>query len=211
MGEWFDGVFQYIMMNAYDGLFTLNNRIFSNIFVQFNNQISEASTTLRATPQSWNSTAYGVIQTLAENVFVPIAAAFITIVFCWELVHLVQESNSMQQISVEKIVLVLFKLCLCLLVCSKAFNIVMAFFELGGKATALISGSSIGTFGEGISFANIMTPPDMIERYKFIDILISFGAGMYSAGINQGRHHVIDIKPIISSGLHDVNVLLGSK
>ena len=47
------------------------------------------------TPQGWNASIFSMIQTLSENVIVPIAGLVITYVLCVELISMVTEKNNM--------------------------------------------------------------------------------------------------------------------
>ena len=50
------------------------------------------------TPQGWNANIFSMIQTLSENVIVPIAGLVITYVLCYELISMVTEKNNMHDI-----------------------------------------------------------------------------------------------------------------
>ncbi len=172
IGEFVDSLIQKILKGLYEGLFESCDSAFSGLFDSLNEHVSDAAETLVQTPQGWSETAYNTVKNVAENAFLPIAGVFITVIFCWELVRMVQDSNSMQHISTEKIVFALLKLGVCLLVCSKAFDIVMAFFNLGSKATMLLADTTESTFGEGLTFSNLVTPPEEMTRYSFAEIMI---------------------------------------
>ncbi len=171
LSKFADSLIQRILKSLYSGLYNSCDSTFDGLFDDLNKRVEDAAETLTKTPQGWNDTAYDMVKNVAENAFLPIAAVIITIIFCWELVRMVQDSNSMQQIKPERIMLTLLKLGMCLLVCSKAFDIVMAFFDLGAEATSKISGSTVGTFGEGLTFSDLVTPTDEMTEFEFGDIM----------------------------------------
>lgn len=172
MSEFFDNLIQKILKDMYDGMYVSCEKSFNGIFTTLNDMMGKSANILRTSPQNYNSAAFSIVKNMSDNAFLPIAATFATVVFCWELVHLVQESNNMQTITPQKIILPLMKLCICLTACSKAFEIIMAFFELGGKATASISGN-IPTFGGEIEFSGLV--PTTLASYSFQDVMTLIG------------------------------------
>ncbi len=166
-----DALIQKIEKGLYEGLFESCDNAFSGLFDSLNKNVGDAAGTLTQTPQGWSETAYNTVKSVSENAFLPIAASLITVIFCWELIRMVQDSNTMQHITVDKIVVALLKLGICLMVCSKAFDIVMAFFELGASATTMLADTTEGTFGEGLTFSNLVTPPGEMARFSMTDIM----------------------------------------
>ncbi|MBD5469127.1 MAG: hypothetical protein HDR21_13375 [Lachnospiraceae bacterium] len=169
--EFVDGLIQGIFRSLYEGLYNSCESSFSGLFDSLNKNVGDAAGTLTQTPQGWSEAAYNTVKSVSENAFLPIAASFITVIFCWELIRMVQDSNSMQHITTDKIVVALLKLGVCLMVCSKAFDIVMAFFELGASATTMLADTTENTFGEGLTFSNLVTPPGEMSRVSFSDIM----------------------------------------
>ena len=125
------------------------------------------------------------MQSISENVCIPIAAAFITVVFCWELIHLVQESNSMQNIQPERLMIVLIKFALCLVVCAYSFKIVMSFCDIGTWAARKLraetqtsvsiamapSMDELGLPADEYTLENLME----LAGYKVTLVIASFG------------------------------------
>jgi len=70
----------------------------SNMFGDVNSKVGTIAAEVGATPQSWNSNIFGMIQTLSETVIIPIAGIIITYVLCVELIGLVRDKNSMHDI-----------------------------------------------------------------------------------------------------------------
>lgn len=171
IGDFVDNLVQKITKGIYEGLFEACDSAFSGLFDSLNKHVGDAATTLSKTPQGWSETAYNTVKNVSENAFLPIAASLITVIFCWELIRMVQDSNSMQHITVDKIVVALLKLGLCLLVCSKAFDIVMSFFDLGSKATTLLADTTEGTFGDGLAFSDLVTPPEEMTSVSMGNIM----------------------------------------
>ena len=165
IGEFAEKILQSILKGIYDGLFSACEKQFNGMFDSMNLKVGEAANTLSQTPQTWNSAAYELVRSVAENACIPIGGAFVTFVFCWELIYIMQESNNMEAIKPDKILLILVKLCICIFVCAKSFDIVMGFYDIGKFVTQRIAGSSVGTFGEGLTLADIIPP--VVDKYDF--------------------------------------------
>lgn len=140
VSEFIDKVLQNIFKIFYAGLYESTERSLEGLFDSFNREVNKATNFISAGPKQWNTSAYSMMQSVSENVCIPIAAVFITVIFCWELIHLVQESNSMHNIPPERLMIVLLKFALCLVVCAYSFKIVMSFCDLGIWASAKLGG-----------------------------------------------------------------------
>lgn len=144
---------QKILGALYDGIYEMCNELCTGIFASLDYQITQASMSIRQTPESWNYTAYGLIKTLAENAFVPIATCFIACLLAWELVHILQESNQMGGAIHEKLILLVIKCGACVYLCSHSFDLVMYFFRLGAGVSLKIgelSGNGMAVFDRNI-------------------------------------------------------------
>ena len=148
--EFIHNILQSLYDALYTGMYSWCNKLFTGMFNNLNKNIVDASQTLRKTPEAWSSSAYNTVKSIAENAFVPIATCFIACVFVWELVHLLQESNQMGGQIMEKLIVMLIMCLICVILCSRSFDIVMFFFELGSDVTSKISGTIDGTFSADI-------------------------------------------------------------
>lgn len=170
MSEWWNNTIQSILSSMYSGLYKKCEDSFAGIFDVLNTKVVWASDELTKSPEEWNGTAFELVQTVAENALIPIAGCIITFIFCWELIHMMQESNQMQNIKPDSLLMVLLKLGVCILACSKSFEIVMGFFQIGAEATKNIIGKAdVSKFGEDIEFSDVLTP--VTENFSFGDIL----------------------------------------
>ena len=57
----------------------------STMFGDVNEKVGTIANEVGQTPQGWNANIFSMIQTLSENVIVPIAGLVITYVLCYEL------------------------------------------------------------------------------------------------------------------------------
>ena len=70
----------------------------STMFGDVNEKVGTIAAEVGKTPQGWNAGIFSMIQSLSENVIVPIAGLVITYVLCVELISMVTEKNNMHDI-----------------------------------------------------------------------------------------------------------------
>ncbi len=173
VSEFFDKLLQLILKALYDPLYESVSTDYSDMFSLLNTQVNNAARSIYSGPRYWGGgTPFGTIKKVAENVCIPIAAAFITVIFCWELIHMIQESNNMSNDNAKpkKLMLVLLKFGLCLLVCAKSFDIIMAFYDVGAWASTelgKLSSTSIRGFNADLSNVLLKNP----EVYAVGDLM----------------------------------------
>lgn len=175
ISEFADKLLQYILGAEYKGMYTCVEESFQGLFDSLNQELSSASRQIGLGPRLWNSSAYSLMETVAESVCIPIAAAFITVIFCWELIHLVQEKNSMQDVKPERLLLVLMKFALCLMVCAYSFKIVMGFCDLGIWAVRQLRTMTQTAVSMDAPSMEDMGLSAELTRYEFVDILRMLG------------------------------------
>ena len=61
----------------------------STMFGDVNEKVGTIAAEVGQTPQGWNANIFSMIQTLSENVIVPIAGLVITYVLCYEFISMV--------------------------------------------------------------------------------------------------------------------------
>ena len=66
----------------------------STMFGDVNEKVGTIANEVGQTPQGWNANIFSMIQTLSENVIVPIAGLVITYVLCYELISMVTETSA---------------------------------------------------------------------------------------------------------------------
>lgn len=145
--DWVDRVVQTVLGGIYDGVYGLCDKLFNVLFDVFDDQIVWAENELTTPIDSWNTLAYYFIKEIVcRNICIPIAAAFITLIFCMELVHILQDSNQMNNIKPQNVIFIFLKFAVCAMICSKSFTIVMGFYKVGLKATEeLVSRAGTGS------------------------------------------------------------------
>lgn len=168
--QFWDSLYQTILSDLYTTAYKGCLKTFNGLFDSLNDNVSDAAESLVRTPRAWNASAYSMVRDLSQTAFLPVAAVFLAVVFAWEMAQIVQNSNqSMQHFKPDNLIFPFLKLALCLLACSHAFEIIMLFFRIGQVVTQKISGTAIGSFGEGLEFANIVSPS--LEHYELGDVV----------------------------------------
>lgn len=76
----------------------LQGWVLSNLetmFTDVNDKVGTIAGEVSKTPSSWNSGIFNMVQTLSENVIVPIAGMIISFVLVYELITMVIDKNNM--------------------------------------------------------------------------------------------------------------------
>ena len=106
-----------------------------DLFGGVNDKVGQIANEVSKTPSTWNSSIFGTIRTLSDNVVVPIAGIIITYVLCYELISMVIEKNNMHDFDTALFFKYLFKACIAVLLLSNTSQFVMAAFDVGSSMT----------------------------------------------------------------------------
>lgn len=158
ISEFITGVKEELCRSAYEALKQSVLNLYGNMMELMNSEIARANSLVTQSPQEWNASAFSFIKTIAESAFIPVAGTIITCLFAMEIVSMIDDRNHNHNISQEEWILFLSKLAVCLLVCGKAFDIIMGFFEISTLVSdnirsVAISGSGNLSLGDSLNFA----------------------------------------------------------
>ena len=117
IGEWIKGILIDGIMGNLSGLFNT-----------VNTKVGEIASDVGSTPQDWNGGIFSMLQNLSETVIVPIAAAILALVMCYELIDMIVEKNNMHDFDSSMFFRWIFKSAFAILIVTNTWNIVM-----GGK------------------------------------------------------------------------------
>ena len=81
-----DSIFEKITQAINEFLISLIEGSLSTMFNDVNEKVGTIAAEVGKTPQQWNGSVFSIIQTLSENVVLPIAGLIITFVLCYELI-----------------------------------------------------------------------------------------------------------------------------
>ena len=102
----------------------------STMFGDVNEKVGTIAAEVGQTPQGWNANIFSMIQTLSENVIVPIAGLVITYVLCYELISMVTEKNNMHDVDTSMFFKWVFKAFVAVYLVTHTFDITMAVFDV---------------------------------------------------------------------------------
>ncbi len=175
MSEFLDGLLQKLLEEMYQGLWTWTSKMYDLMQGTLSSGITKSRNLVGQSPQSWNKVAYDFVKGVAEDAAIPIAACILTFVFCWQIISMVQEGNQMHNIKPETMVILMIKLGICILVCSKSFEIVNGLFDIADWGINHIPYSFSVEEGT-VSLEDIA--PREVERYDFGMVVEMLGNGL---------------------------------
>ena len=108
IGEWIKGILIDGIMGNLSGLFNT-----------VNTKVGEIASDVGSTPQDWNGGIFSMLQNLSETVIVPIAAAILALVMCYELIDMIVEKNNMHDFDSSMFFRWIFKSAFAILICDE--------------------------------------------------------------------------------------------
>ena len=155
IGDWIKGILIDGIMGNLSGLFST-----------VNTKVGEIASDVGTTPQAWNSGIFNMLQSLSDTVIVPIAAAILAVIMCYELIDIIVEKNNMHDFDTSMFFRWIFKSAFAILIVTNTWNIVMGVFD----ATQAVVNQSAGVIiGEtSIDFDTLI--PDLEAQLEAMDI-----------------------------------------
>ena len=129
----------------------------SGLFDTVNQKVGEVAGDVGMTPQGFNSGIFNMLKNLSETVILPIAAAILALVMCYELIQMITEKNNMHDIDTFLFFKWAFKSAAAILIVANTWNIVMGIFD----ATQSVVNQSAGVIisDSQLSFSPIFILP----------------------------------------------------
>jgi len=143
----------------------------SGLFDSINSKVADVAGTFGASPQAWNSSIFNMIQSLSENVMVPIAGIILTFVMCLELIQLLIDRNNMHDFDTFIFFKWVFKTFSAVTIVTNTWNIVMGIFDVAQHMVNQAAGVIIGDTALDVS--SLIT--NMEQRLMEMDIGPLFG------------------------------------
>ncbi len=168
--EFIDNLLQKICKGMYQGLWDITNDMFNAMNGVLTSGMNTSRDIISQTPEEWNSAAYSYVQSVTENAVIPIAACFLTFVFCWQIISMVKESNQLHNIKPQNMTLVMITLAVCLLVCARSFDIVNGLFSIAKWAVEKMPGGFTADTG---TLTELPVSRDL-DQYGFGDVFGMF-------------------------------------
>jgi len=130
------------------------------LFGDVNSKVGEIAQQVGQTPQGWNANIFSMMQSLSQNVILPIAGLIITYVLCIELITMVIEKNSFHD-NVDSFMFFkyIFKAGVAVLIVAHTFDITMGIFDVAqsviNNAAGVISGQTSINIDNAIAAMNL--------------------------------------------------------
>ena len=138
----------------------------SGMFDSVNEKVGEISTQVGMTPQAWNGSIFNMVQSLSENVIMPIAGVILAFVMTLELVQILMDKNNFHDVETVVFFKWVFKTACAILIVTNTWTIVMGIFDVAQGVVNQASGIIIGN--TSIDLNSVM--PDMEERLMEMEL-----------------------------------------
>lgn len=149
----------------------------TGLFDSINEQVADIAGTVGTTPQAWNSGVFSMVQSLSNNVVVPIAGVLLAIVMAMELIQMVVDRNNMNDFDVGQIVKWVCKSFFAIILVTSTWDIVMGIFDLAQAVVNNAAGVIISD--TSLDLNSVIT--DMEARLMEMDIGPLFSLWIQSA------------------------------
>ena len=143
----------------------------SGMFDGVNEKIGDIAAQVGTTPQAWNASIFHMVQSLSENVVLPVAGVILTFVMTLELVQILVDKNNFHDIETVVFFKWIFKTACAILIVSNTWTIVMGIFDVAQGVVNQASGIIVGD--TSIDISSIM--PDMEARLQAMELGPLFG------------------------------------
>ena len=173
MQNLFEAITEWIKEN----LIGVINGNLSNIFGDVNEKVGTIATEVGKTPQGWNVSIFSMVQTLSENVIVPIAGIIITYVLCYELISMITEKNNLHDLDTFMFFKWFFKAWVAVYIVTHTFDITMAVFELSQNIVSKSAGVINVTTSIDVTsaLASMKVGLDMMEVPELLLLVMETG------------------------------------
>ena len=138
----------------------------SGMFDSVNEKVGSIASQVGSTPQAWNASIFNMVQTLSQNVVLPVAGVILAFVMTLELVQILMDKNNFHDIETAVFFRWIFKTACAILIVSNTWTIVMGIFDVAQGVVNQASGIIIGD--TSIDLATVM--PDMEARLQAMDL-----------------------------------------
>lgn len=149
----------------------------TGLFDSINEQVAEIAGTVGTTPQGWNSGVFSMVQSLSDNVVVPIAGVLLAIVMAMELIQMIVDRNNMNDFDLGQIFKWVFKSFFAVMLVTSTWDIVMGIFDLAQAVVSNAAGVIIAD--TSLDLSAIVT--DMEARLMEMEVGALFSLWIQSA------------------------------
>ena len=148
----------------------------SGMLDSVNEKVGSIATQVGTTPQAWNVNIFNMVQSLSQNVVLPVAGVILAFVMTLELVQILMDKNNFHDIETAVFFRWIFKTACAILIVTNTWTIVMGIFDVAQGVVNQASGIIIGD--TSIDLATVM--PNMEARLRAMDVGPLLGLWMQS-------------------------------
>lgn len=127
----------------------------TGMFDSTNQQVGQIAGQVGLIPQAWNSGIFNMIQSLSNNVILPIAGLILAIVMTLELIQLITDKNNLNDVDTWMFFKWVFKSAAAVLIVSNTWTIVMGIFDVAQSVVSSAAGVIVGD--TSIDIAAVLT------------------------------------------------------
>ena len=149
----------------------------TGLFDSINEQVADIAGTVGATPQGWNGNVFGMVQSLSQNVVVPIAGILLAIVMAMELIQMIVDRNNLNDFDVSQIYKWVIKSFIAVVLVTSTWDIVMGIFDLSQAVVNNAAGVIISD--TALDLSSVIT--DMEARLMAMELGPLFSLWIQSA------------------------------
>ncbi len=101
-----------------------------NMLLLIVSAIDTSTGQLDKTPREWNPSIYNFIYEVSSNVILPIGGMILTLIVCYELIHMIIDKNNMTEVFAQDLFKWLFKTVISIVILSNMFVFIESIFEI---------------------------------------------------------------------------------
>jgi hypothetical protein len=168
MSGLFDALYERVKEILSDGI--SNN--FTGMFEEVNTKVGEIAGQVGETPQGWNADIFDMVRTLSETVVIPVAGMILTLILCYELIHMIMEKNNMAEFDLFNIYKWIAKTFCATYILTHTFDIVMFVFGLAQNVVNGAAGVIGGSLDVDLALTNLDTQLSSMGVAELIGLYI---------------------------------------
>ena len=157
---------------------------FSGLFDNVNQKVGEIANDVGKTPSQWNSSIFSMIQSLSENVIIPIAGIILTFIMCYELIQMITVKNNLHDIDTFIFFIWIFKTFVSVIIITNTFTIIMGVFDMAQHVVS--QSSEIITSQTSVDISTVIS--DLETKLEEMELGILIGLWLQSFFINFTMH-----------------------
>lgn len=113
------------------GIIEIITFFISGVLDNVNISIIDVLTDIGKTPNNWNSSIYSMVNTITNNVIMPIAGMILAFVMTYDFIEMIISKNNMNEIGTGDIFKWIVKTYIGVMLVTNSLNIVIGIFEVG--------------------------------------------------------------------------------